>query len=71
MSITVKVRLLPTRRETRTLRLSKNATVETAILALNLFPDAWLAIRGDFPLPLDEILNDGDDIKLIAVVSGG
>jgi sulfur carrier protein ThiS len=71
MSIRVNVRLLPTRKESRTLELNKGATVEAAIRALNLFPDAWVAVRGDTPLPLDEPLKDKDDIKLISVVSGG
>lgn len=71
MSISVKVHLLPTRKETKTLRLEKRATVESAIRALGLFPDAWIAVRGDVPLPSDEPLKDNDEIKLISVVSGG
>ena len=71
MSISVKVRLLPTKKETETIRLDEGGTVETAIRALGLFPDAWIAVRGEKPLPLDETLRDGDDIKLISVVSGG
>ena len=71
MSIRVKVHLLPTRKETRKLHLDKGATVEAAIRALDLFPDAWIAVRGNEPIPLDEPLEDGDEIKLIAVVSGG
>jgi len=71
MSISVKVHLLPTRKETKTLRLEKRATVESAIRALSLFPDAWIAVRGDVPLPSDEPLKDNDEIKLISVVSGG
>ncbi len=67
----IKFRLLPTKKETKTLNLEKGATVETAVLKLGLYPDAWIAVRGDSPIPLDEELNDGDDIKLIAVVSGG
>jgi len=71
MSISVKVRLLPTRKETKTLKLENGATVEDAIRALNLFPDAWIAVRGDVPLASDEPLRDNDEIKLISVVSGG
>lgn len=71
MTIKVRLRLLPTRKETKSLELDKGATVDAAIRALGLFPDAWIAVRGDTPLPLDEPLNDGDEIKLIAVVSGG
>ena len=71
MSISVKVRLLPTRKEVKTIQLEEGATVEAAIRSLKLLPDAWIAVRGDKPLPLDEPLVDDDDIKLFSVVSGG
>ncbi len=67
----VKVRLLPTQRRTRTVELGSRATVEDAIRALGLYPDAWIPVRGDTPVPLDETLSDGDSLKLISVVSGG
>jgi len=71
MSIKVTVRLLPTRKVTKVLELENGATVEGAMRALDLVPDAWIAVRGDMPLPLDELLNDKDEIKLISAVSGG
>lgn len=67
----VKVRLLPARKEARTVEVPERASVADLIAALGLYPDAWIAVRGDQPIPLDEGLSDGDDIKLIAVVSGG
>jgi sulfur carrier protein ThiS len=67
----VKITLLPTKKKTKTLALEKGATVESAIRKLDLYPDAWIAVRGNSPIPLDEPLNDRDEIKLIAVVSGG
>lgn len=67
----VTAHLLPTRNETRTVELHETARVEDLIRALGLFPDAWIAVREDRPLPIDEPLIDGDDVKLVAVVSGG
>jgi len=67
----VKVRLLPARKGGKTLTLEDGAKAEDAIRALGLHLDAWIPVREDCPIPLDEPLNDGDDIKLIAVVSGG
>jgi len=67
----VKVRLLPGRRKAKVIELGPRATVEDAVRALELYPDAWIAIRGDTPVPLDEKLRDGEDLKLISVVSGG
>jgi len=67
----VTVHLLPTKKETKHLSLGKGASVEQAIRALGLFPDQWIPVRNDEPLPLDELLDDGDELKLISVVSGG
>lgn len=63
--------LLPTKKEKKVVELEKGATVEQAIRALGLFPDAWIPVKENTPIPLDEPLNDGDTIKLISVVSGG
>jgi len=67
----VTLNLLPTLKERKVVELATGATVESAIRALGLYPDAWIPVRGDEPLPLDEILKDGDELKLISVVSGG
>ncbi|MCJ7490074.1 MAG: hypothetical protein MUO87_08060 [Thermoplasmata archaeon] len=67
----VRVNLLPTRRETKILDLAERATVEGAMRAIGLLPDGWIAVRRHEPLPLDEALEDDDEIDLISVVSGG
>ncbi len=63
--------ILPVRKERRIIELKRGATAESAIRALGLYPDGWIPVRGDEPIPLDEPLKDGDELKLIAVVSGG
>jgi len=63
--------LLPTRKETRILDLKEGAKVEDAVRALGLYPDAWVAVRGSEPIPSDGLLADGDEIKLVSVISGG
>jgi sulfur carrier protein ThiS len=67
----VRVNLLPTKKETRVLDLEDRATVEEAMRAAGLLPDGWIAVRRDEPLPLDEPLEDDDEVDLISVVSGG
>jgi len=67
----VTIHLLPTRKETKRIELQEGALVEHAIRSLGLFPDGWIAVRGNEPLPLDEPLKDGDELKLVSVVSGG
>ena len=39
--------------------------------ALNLPPDVHILVMRNFPIPIDTELNDGDEIRVIAVVSGG
>jgi sulfur carrier protein ThiS len=67
----VKIHILPKEKDARVLVLPKDSTVETVIRALGLYPDAWIAVKRDIPVPLDDVLRDGDEVKLIAVVSGG
>ena len=67
----VTVHLLPNRKETRTVEFDEGADVESLIRKLGLLTDSWIAIRGADPVPSDEPLLDGDEIKLISVVSGG
>ncbi len=67
----VTVHLLPSRRETKTVELEEGIDVEALIRKLGLLPDSWIAVRGTDPVPIDEPLLDGDEIKLISVVSGG
>jgi sulfur carrier protein ThiS len=67
----VTVQLLPSGKKAKTLELQKGARAEDAIRALGLYPDAWIPVRGDEPIPVDEPLKEGERLKLIAVVSGG
>jgi len=46
-------------------------TVRSALLALELEPSAYLPTRDGELLTDDEILQEGDCIRLIAVISGG
>jgi sulfur carrier protein ThiS len=46
-------------------------TLRHAILKIGQQPEAVLATRAGEMITEDEILLDGDEIKLIAVISGG
>jgi sulfur carrier protein ThiS len=63
--------LLPTRKETHTVELEDGATVERLMRSLGLLPDGWIAVLDGEPVPIDHALEDGDDLRLISVVSGG
>ncbi|UCE80988.1 MAG: MoaD/ThiS family protein [Methanobacteriota archaeon] len=67
----VTVHLHSVKRETRTIELENGATVDALIRTLGLLPDSWIATREGEPVPTDRKLEDGDEVKLISVVSGG
>jgi len=46
-------------------------TIRDALLKINIQPDAVLITRNGELITDDEILHEGDEIKLIAVISGG
>jgi sulfur carrier protein ThiS len=46
-------------------------TVRDALLKIDIQPDTVLITRGGELITDDEILREGDEIKLIAVISGG
>jgi sulfur carrier protein ThiS len=46
-------------------------TVRQAMLSLQLPPEAYLAVRAGELITEDEILREGETIKLVAVISGG
>lgn len=63
--------ILPTRKETVCVDLDDGSTVEQLIRALSYLPDGWIALREGTLLPLDEVLHEGDEVRLFSVVSGG
>ena len=46
-------------------------TVRSALLKLELSPEAILATRDGVLLTDDEIIKEGEEIRLISVISGG
>lgn len=65
------VHILPVKKETIVLDLPQGDTVERLMRGLDLFPDAWIAVIDGEPVPIDRPLQDGDEVRLISVVSGG
>ncbi len=51
--------------------LPPNATGLDLVRTLGLAPDVHILVRGETPIPEDEVLRDGERIRVLAVVSGG
>jgi len=49
----------------------KDLTVAKALKQLNLIPESHLVIRSGKMLTEQELLRDGDELKIIPVISGG
>ncbi len=45
--------------------------VKSALQQLNLSPEAHLLVRGGELLNENDYLKDGDEVKIVAVISGG
>jgi len=55
----------------RQFEVKSGATIRSALEKLRINPESVLPTRGGELLTDDEILREGDVIKLVAVISGG
>jgi len=62
--------ILPGRRE-ESVELNPEATGMDLLRSLRLAPDAHILVRHDVPIAADELLREGDRIRVVGVVSGG
>ena len=56
---------------TKEIDLKKDSTVTDLLEKLNLKPDTLIVMRNNSPIPIDDIINDGDKLEIIQVSSGG
>jgi sulfur carrier protein ThiS len=64
--VTVRIRL-----RDKEFKVRSGMTIRSALLRLNIQPEAVLPTRDGELLTDDEILQERDEIRLIAVISGG
>ena len=53
------------------LDLAAGSTILDALSEMEIPPDIVLTFMGGKPVPIDTLLQDGDVVKLLVVVSGG
>ena len=51
--------------------LEKEMSLKQAYKELNLIPESYLALKNNELITESEMLKDGDEIKLVSVISGG
>jgi len=59
------------RGERREMELPEGALAGDLVRAMDLPTAACLVLRGGSPVPIDEPLEDGDDLEVVYVASGG
>jgi len=57
--------------ETKKIVLEKGSTVENLLDKIKVKPDAIIAMSNDKPIPVDNPLNENQEILIIQVASGG
>jgi sulfur carrier protein ThiS len=67
----ISVNLFPRGEAIEKLELDDDSNGFALLKRLNLAPDVHIITRNKEPMPLDEVLNDGDELIIISVVSGG
>ena len=58
-------------KEERAVDIEEGSSPLDVIRQLALAPDAFLVLRESEPIPVDEVLTEGDSIKILRVASGG
>jgi sulfur carrier protein ThiS len=72
LSISVKIKIKLSRtNETKSLEIKTAGTVEDVLKKMNLKPDTIIVMNKTRPVPIDSQLNDGEELTIIQVASGG
>jgi len=68
--VKIKVKLSRTN-ETREINIEKETTVGDLLKKINLKPDTLIVMNKDMPIPIDNVLKEGQELTIIQVSSGG
>jgi len=69
-SMKIQVKIL-TDNNTKKLEVNKGSTVSEVLKQLQLKPDTVIVLNDDIPIPVDEKINERQEVKIIRVASGG
>ena len=57
--------------EIKKANLEKGSTIEDLLKKFNLKPDTIIVMNKNHPIPIDDILNEDQDLTILQVSSGG
>jgi sulfur carrier protein ThiS len=68
----MKVKIICVPQDTSTeMEIKKGETVKMVLKRLHLRTDAVIVVRGTTPIPMDDILEDEQELRILQVASGG
>jgi len=68
--VEIKAKISKTK-ETRKINVEAGSTVEYLLKKIKLKPDTLIVLSGNKPIPIDDVLNDDQELTIIQVASGG
>jgi sulfur carrier protein ThiS len=72
LSIPVKISVkLSRKKEIKEVNLEKGSTVLDLLKQLKLKPDTIIVMNNNLPIPVDDVLEDNQNLSIIQVSSGG
>lgn len=69
--VSVRYAMRPGGGRAKAVALRKGATAADLLEKAGIHPDAVVVFRAGRPIPLDEKLEDGEEVEVVKVVSGG
>ena len=66
----IKVQFIP-RNTWQDVEIRQGSTVSEILRSIQLRPDAFIVLRKNTPIPIDEALNHDEELCLLQVASGG
>jgi sulfur carrier protein ThiS len=69
-TVNIQVEFFPSK-EKRVVKIEGKPTGVELLKDMKLHLDAYILVKNNTPIPIDQELEDGDRIRLLSVVSGG
>ncbi|DAC71809.1 MAG TPA: hypothetical protein DSN98_08475 [Thermoplasmata archaeon] len=66
----IKVKIVP-RNVSQEVDVAVGATVLDLLRTIHLRPDAFIVLKNNIPIPVDDVLGDEQELCLLQVASGG
>ena len=66
----IKVKIVP-RNVKQEVEVKDGSTAADLLRIMKLRPDGFIVLRNNTPIPIDEVVNEGQELTLLQVASGG